>query len=57
MKVENQKFTRTIGGWSQGATARVLVKVENQKFTGTVRGKARGCDGEGSSEVGKAEVH
>ena len=57
MKVDNQKFTRTVGGKVMGATARVLVKVENQKFTRTVGGKVRGYYCEGSSEGGEPEVH
>ena len=35
VKVDNQKFTRTVGGESEDVVARVLVKVERQKFTRT----------------------
>ena len=57
MKVENQKFTGTVGrkvtGWySEGSS-----EVENQKFTRTVRGKVRGGRSEGSSKDGESEVH
>ena len=57
MKVENQKFTKTVGGKVTGCYSEGPVKVENQKFTRTVRGKVTGCYSEGSSEGGEPEAH